>query len=102
MPASSQWGGSNEPQLEPRALIYSPRSHHVTLLRDTWQVALLMLEGKKMRLLIPGLVQHSWVTWVFIGQAGEDSKHDVTWSWRELGVAMDHHIRVSPSATVPC
>lgn len=55
-----------------------------------------------MCLLIPGLVQHSRATRVFIGQAGEDSKHDVTWSWRNLGLAMDHHISVSPSAMVPC
>lgn len=63
LPPLSLWGGLNEPLLEPRELTHSPQcsSHHVTMLGNTWQAVLLMLQGKKKeRLLIPGLVQHSW------------------------------------------
>lgn len=53
-----------------------------------------MLEKKKKCLLIPGLVQHS------MGQAGEDSKHDVTRSQRKPGAAVDHQYIIISNGTL--
>lgn len=113
LPPLSLWGGLNEPLLEPRELTHSPQcsSHHVTMLGNTWQAVLLMLQGKKKR-----AFAHSWASsaqlgearclWGKLGKTPNMMSHGHRESWGQItycGAATDHqYITIGHGTLLSC